>query len=567
MLTLSRLSLTRTLLLSLIVSSVAAPLPANAARSATNKGEPGSVLSTPPNMTYFASEGDTLSSIAKRFTEKTQNWSILGKVNHISNDRTIPVGSLILIPFELLPEDPSEAKVLALAGSSVAKTSNGTESPVSLGNVYKEGTQITTGKNGFLTLVLPDDSRISIPSNSQVTLSKLRMTKYTQSPRTEIALLQGRVESTVTPLESNKGRFEVRSPLAVAGVRGTHFRVGVNDNGIANEVLSGGVAVGNTKKPNTLVLPAGKGNVVSQEGVGKPVDLLPPPSLVSGYQLQDRPTIVFTLDKTKEAASYHLQIANDAQAQNIVMEARSAENRFKFDGLPDGNYFVRASAIDTLGLEGLPLTQAFTLKARPEPPFNVQPKAKLRAEKVDFVWTESADAKAYHLQVSSDASFKQIVLDQTDIKEVQFSADKIANGKYYWRVATIAQVNGKADQGPYSDVQAFTLMPPQTMNAPADDGSNQLSFNWPSEPGQKFLIQIALDAAFNNVYLSKELDQAELRIPRPDSGLYFIRVRATDADGYVGAFTATQKLNIFTRWTTSSGEPIQSGSGIVKPGF
>ena len=76
-----------------------------------------------------------------------------------------------------------------------------------------------------------------------------------------------------------------------------------------------------------------------------------------------------------------------------------------------------------------------------------------------------------------------------------------------------------------------------------------------------------LDAAFNNVYLSKELDQAELRIPRPDSGLYFIRVRATDADGYVGAFTATQKLNIFTRWTTSSGEPIQSGSGIVKPGF
>jgi hypothetical protein len=64
-------------------------------------------------------------------------------------------------------------------------------------------------------------------------------------------LSEGKVESRVTSLSSNKGRFEVRSPLAVAGVRGTHFRVGINPDGTANEVLEGGVAVGTGNKSRT----------------------------------------------------------------------------------------------------------------------------------------------------------------------------------------------------------------------------------------------------------------------------------------------------------------------------
>ncbi|MEB0030394.1 FecR domain-containing protein [Undibacterium sp. RTI2.1] len=530
-------------------------------------GEPGSISGTETDMVYYALEGDTLSSIAQRFTEKTPNWVIIGKVNNITNDRTIPIGSLILIPLDLLPADPVEAKVLAMAGTSTAKLPTGAEENIALGNAYKEGTMITTGKNGFLTLVLPDDSRISIPSNSQVKLSKLRITKHSKSPRTEITLLQGRVESKVTPLESNKGRFEVRSPLAVAGVRGTHFRVSVNDNGIANEVLSGGVAVGSVKKPNTLVIPAGKGNVVTQQGVGDAVDLLPPPTLVGSYQLQEKPTLVFNLEKSSEAKSYHVQIASDAAIQNVLTEVRSAEERIKIDGLEDGNYFIRASTIDSVGLEGLPLIQAFTLKARPEPPFNVLPKAKIRAEKVDFVWTEAANTQAYHLQVASDNAFEKIVLDQSDIKAVQYSADKLTNGKYYWRIASITQKNGMANQGPYSDTKVVNFLPVQKVNQPSDRDANFLTFNWPSEPGQVFLIQIGRDPSFADIYFFRKIDKPELQIPRVAPGDYFIRVRATDADGYVGEFSAPQKFTVESRWVSRSGDPIKSGDAVVKPSF
>ncbi|MFZ6749069.1 FecR domain-containing protein [Undibacterium sp. Ren11W] len=530
-------------------------------------GEPGSISNTPPDMTYFALDGDTLSSIAKRYTDNASNATLLGKRNKIANDRAIPIGSAILIPLELLPEEASQAKVVALAGQVSSKNKNGTEAPLALGDVLSESSVITTSKNGFLSLALPDESRISIPSNSQVLLAKLRMAKYTKSPRTEVRLQQGRVESRVSTLVSNKGRFEVTSPLAIAGVRGTHFRVGINDNGIASEVLSGAVAVGKTEKPNALLLASGQGNIINQTGLGKAVALLPAPTLENGYQLQEKPTVQLAVSKMEMAHGYRMQIATDAQAQNIIAEGRVVDTAYKVDGLMDGNYFSRVTAFDAAGLEGLPNIFPFTLKARPEPPFTVAPKAKLRAETVNFSWTEASDALGYHLQVASDAEFKQILIDQSEIKASQYTASTLKHGSYFWRIASLAQKNGKLDQGPYSDTQTFSYMPAQAMNAVTDTGANALSLNWPSEPGQNFLLEIASDASFSVLYLSQQLSQPEISIPRPPSGLYFIRVKATDADGYVGAFSATQKVEIFTRWVSGNGEPIDIGGAVARPNF
>ncbi|MCH8622884.1 FecR domain-containing protein [Undibacterium sp. TS12] len=557
-------SLIRSPLLCLALIAVATPSSISAAPVTAAMQIPGSFISTPPDMTYFALQGDTLSSIAKRYTERTQNWQIIGKRNKISNDRAIPIGTPILIPLDLLPEEASEARVIAMTGNPAYKAVDGSSGNLALGSIVKEGTQISTDKNGFLTLALPDETRISIPSNSDVSLAKLRKTRYTGSPRTEVSLLQGKVESRVSPLSNNKGRYEVRTNLAVAGVRGTNFRVGVNTDGVANEVLEGGVAVNSAegKKSDELILPAGKGNVVSTSGVGKPIDLLTPPVMNDSFLLQERPTLLFQVEDRPEAVGYRVQIARDKEVLDVLAENRYKENRFKFDGFADGNYFVRITAIDKLGLEGLPMIKAFKMKARPEPPFTVQPKNKVRAESLNFAWTEASNAIAYHLQVASDAGFRNLLIDKTDLKEAQFGAGRPKEGDYYWRVATIAPTNGQTDHGPYSDVQKFTVLPVTSM-APPDDAGNLLSLSWSSEPGQTFLIQVSTDAEFRKIYLSKELDKAELKIKRPDAGVYFIRVRSTDPDGYVSAFTSTQKITLLPRWTSSDGSVIQSGSGPV----
>jgi hypothetical protein len=529
------------------------------------KGNPGTFSVTPAEVTYYALERDTLTTIAKQFTDKASNWEILGKRNQISNDRKIPIGSGIIIPAELLTEEASTAKVYALAGKVLELKKNGTETELEVGSIVSEGSQILTGKNSFATLALVDDSRVSVPSNSQINLAKLRVTKYTNSPRTEIKLVQGKVESKVTPLSQNKGRYEVTSPLAIAGVRGTHFRVGINDNGIGNEVLEGGVAVGKKENPNAILLPAGQGNVVSATSVGKAVELLPAPSLVDGYQLQERPTLQFTLNPVNNAVAYRAQISTDAQAQNIVTESFNKDTRFKFDGLIDGAYFIRVTGLDANNLEGIPATQAFILKARPEPPFLLQPKHKVRSESVTFKWTETNIAKSYRLQVASDVQFKNIVLDQDKIKDVELSTSQLSLGQYFWRVATVIEKNEQADQGPFSPAQAFSILAPQGMNPVNDTGENTMNFSWPAEPGQSFLVQIAQDSDFKKIYFSKDLNVANVNIPRPDTGIYYIRVRATDADRFIGNFSPAQKFEIRLRWTTGNGEPLNASGGAVRP--
>ena len=536
------------------------------AQAETSQQKPAQdILIDATGITYYAVERDTLLVIAQKFTGKSSNWQTIGKLNRIRNDRSIPIGTAIFIPSELLLDVPSVATVVALAGAVTETKKDGAIANLAVEAKVFEGSQITTSKNGFITLALPDESRISIPSNSQVSMAKLRMTQYTKSPRTEIRLVQGRVESKITPLSKNQGRFEVTTPLSIAGVRGTHFRVGLNENGIANEVLTGGVAVGKIEKPNALVLPAGQGNIINKVSVGKATTLLPAPSLEQGFELQERITLQFAVLPQVNAVNYRAQISLDPESQHLIAESMAKNLRFKFDDIEDGQYFIRTTAIDSQGLEGMPSVLAFKMKARPEPPFPLQPKKKIRSESVTFNWTQAADAKTYRLQVAPDALFQKILIDQEGLNGVEFVASNLVKGHYFWRIATIKETKGQLDQGPYSFPEAFELLAPQTMNAFSDAGSDSLEFSWPSEPDQSFLVQISEDKDFKKMFLSKETKEASLKIPRPASGNYFIRVRATDPDGFVGRFSSTQKFEIFQRWTTSNGDALQSIGGVVRP--
>ncbi|WP_211467180.1 FecR domain-containing protein [Collimonas silvisoli] len=535
--------------------------------AAAPASDPSALQVGAATITYRAQLGDTLSVIAEQLTSNKHNWVSLAKLNHIGNDRTIPVGTAIIIPVALLPDDPSSAQVSAMSGNIDAIAADGRPIDVNIGAILTEGAIINTGSNSFLTLSLPDQSHIALPSNSQVKLSKLRTARYTKSPRTEITLLKGRVESKVSPLDKNKGRFEVHSPLAVAGVRGTDFRVDLVGDRVMTEVLSGGVAVAKKNQPAALTLRPGQGNVTSAKGVGKAVALLSAPQLSGSPQLQERPTVRFNVTPVAGAHGYRAQIATDADARNVVGEAESDNTEIKINGLEDGNYFVRISALDQMGLQGIPHATAFKLKARPEPPISIEPKNKSRSEDVMFSWAEISNAQAYHLQVASDAGFKQLAIDQPAVAATQFSAGKLALGTYYWRVATIVeQANGRY-QGPYGDPQSFKLLPALQVPKIADAIDGDLSFRWSSEPGQNFVVEIGRDAAFSTLLLTQATATPEITVPHPANGTYFIRIRAIDSDGYGGPFSPSQKVYIGSRWVTSDDSPLLNIGGNTPAGY
>ncbi|HWV62348.1 MAG TPA: FecR domain-containing protein [Oxalicibacterium sp.] len=400
---------------------------------------PGSIAVNPSGIVYYAQAGDTLISIAHRFTAKASNWAALGDINRISQDTSIPIGAGIVIPADLLTDEPGEATVIARNGAITATYPDGSSSLLNVGSRIVEGMKIQTGINSFLTISLPDASRISLPSNSGMQMTKLRRALYTGSPRVEVTLLRGRVLSRVSPLDTNKGRFEVRTPLSVAGVRGTYFRANYDGNRASTEVLDGHVATSSSRTQETRLLPPAKGNIINSSNVGPAIDLLPPPQL-SDMPYRQAGVAQFTLKPVGGARGYHVELAQDAEMLNLLAEATANTTSIPLDNIAEGHYFARLSAIDVLGLEGLPRVVAVSIRNRSaaainEPPQPAPAVASSDPGELILRWQGMADTR-YNIQVARDAEFSWLIYSTT-VTGTEARFPRPAFGTYYARVQRI----------------------------------------------------------------------------------------------------------------------------------
>ena len=90
-----------------------------------------------------------------------------------------------------------------------------------------------------------------------------------------------------------------------------------------------------------------------------------------------------------------------------------------------------------------------------------------------------------------------------------------------------------------------------------------MRLDWPGEPGQQFDLQIARDAGFTQIELSRRLAEPGLSFDPPRGGRYHVRMRTIEADGYVGPYGSGQFFDVPPCLRTSdracvraSGEPV-----------
>jgi hypothetical protein len=304
---------------------------------------------------YRAKSGDTLPGLAQRWFLNPGDWRKAAALNGISGAGPIPAGTPLKLRAGWIRTTPIRAELAAVRGD-VRVLRGGAALPVSKGMALAEGDIIETGPNGYATLKLPDLSKVSLPSASRIRLARLRMVPMSDSIDRRFALEQGRSDARVTPMANPASRFMISTPVAVAAVRGTEFSVTYTPGEMkaATAVSEGKVAVGRSAGAGEVLLLEGFGNLATDKGSGRPVKLLAAPPVETPDQLQDSEEVAFRITPVPGAVRYLVEIAADEAFEDRLGSIEIEGDLARFADVPNGRYFVRAFAVDAMGLTGMP---------------------------------------------------------------------------------------------------------------------------------------------------------------------------------------------------------------------
>lgn len=162
----------------------------------------------------------------------------------------------------------SAAEMQASAGDVLTTRVEGTaqvfttgKPPVSLkkGIRLKQNQEVSVGEKSRVELLFPDGTVMRLAEKSRLNLGKIAFDRKTEGKNVNVNLGSGKLWAKVKKLVTPDSSVEVRTTNAVAGVRGTVYRVNVNEDQSAMvKVYDGSVYVANppidTSKPKDKAL-------------------------------------------------------------------------------------------------------------------------------------------------------------------------------------------------------------------------------------------------------------------------------------------------------------------------
>lgn len=141
------------------------------------------------------------------------------------------------------------AKIIATQGDVKILRAGGERAfPAFKGIGLTQGDSIVTGKDGKATLEVGEDREMTIAANTRIMLSELVQSLQENTDQTSFTLKAGKVYCNIKKKLSPGSKYEIRTPTAVMGVRGTQFFVG-QEEGRTNVAVLDGTVVATTYVP------------------------------------------------------------------------------------------------------------------------------------------------------------------------------------------------------------------------------------------------------------------------------------------------------------------------------
>lgn len=409
---------------------------------------------------YTVKRGDTLGELTNKYVRPEISYRLIQKYNGIDNERSLRVGYQLLLPRQYLRFNRSNAQILSLRGDiSIRNPTSNDGRQYKVGDVISEGAVINTGRSSFMSLALEDGSQVSLPSNSNVRLRRMRRYVLERAIDYDFDITKGGSRTKVAPLRGNNDRFQVRTPKSVSAVRGTEFQMRVddsNENSIS-EVVEGALAVTNIINNSEASLPSGNGWAVTKTGDEILEPLLPAPELIEATKTQKDNNLNFRVKPQAGANKYRIAFAADAsfieQFEDKIIEG----TELNLSSIDNGRYYIRASAISPNGIEGLYKTYSFKRRLN-----SVSAEAGKDENGFAFKWAANGEGnRSFHFQLyASDESGKPTdniaVIDEAGLQQNNITISELAPGQYSWRLGTTLFDAGEADTS-WTDYQTLAV--------------------------------------------------------------------------------------------------------------
>lgn len=487
---------------------------------------------------YRVKPGDNPWSLTQKYLKGQHFWQQLVSYNNITRPRAIPPGTVLRIPVEWLKYQPSQARLVQSTGDvriiRAPRDDNDLRPTDPDQGALYSGDQVITGKNASAAIEFSDGSRLLLQAETEIVLELLRSRGDDAIPETEVNLPKGRVDTQVNPKRHPDSRYEIRTPAAVATVRGTDFRVQAEGARLMrSEVLSGRVGVDNGVQPQQV--PAGFG-IVAQADAPPP----PPRKLLPAPLTETMPERIITAKAQLHwpavdgARAYRVQLFPHNNFTQLLRDSVTRAPRFEITGLADGRYSLRVRAIDEVQLEGLNADHPLTIDLRPLAPELLGPseEALQREAHPIFTWQSVPGATHYRFELGTSAELAKplIQIDQQPRPSAR-AHTALSPGVYYWRVAATNQA-GKT--GPYSQTRRVrigpVLLPPEQVRVELQEKTARLTWQ-PRQHIDQYRIQISQEENFSDEPREITTQSPQLSVTLDETGSYYLRVRSEDAQG------------------------------------
>lgn len=334
-----------------LVAGLSLALPA--ATLAQRAALPAMLPSPAADIEYSAKSRDTMIGIARRYLIEGQLHEVqraLWEHNKLGNKDQITAGQVIRIPENWMKDDANTIQLAHVEGDVQSKGQ-----PLRAGAKLSPGDDFKTGRDGYVTIKLSDGSTLVLQPESDMAIDGVKKSPLAPAADAQFTLKNGRVEATVAKRSATGARFEVRTPIAVAAVRGTKFRVLANEEKrtATSEVVEGAVQVSDTGNLGSVAVQEGFGTRVAEgQPPSAPRALLPAPRLWTGIRLWMRRPVTLNFTRLAGAVSYRLLVARRADFANVISETLLRSNEIVLPDLENGPYFLKVRGIDEFGFEG-----------------------------------------------------------------------------------------------------------------------------------------------------------------------------------------------------------------------